>query len=933
MLHPRILFEGSLEACAKYVHIAKKWARQTYDAGIINRTYKVGSATIRIVNVIPIHPDGYGISKIWIKAGGEGGYQFFGSAEWLYKDYSDPLFPPGQRMIPRGYATDVKAISGTVKATPLVSSVEAPATAGDWVYDPDPNTTNDHLRFTPAHQPDGQGLRFHYRNWAKRKGRTIKVVGSMWASSHPCHAYGRYSAATSNSGVLNTTDVTYDYPALLYSNNTGEPYAPEMDYFRAAALQEVELPDGSLRTFGIMVDVTNNFVAFPTDVPRSYYALDVSTGAFNILPEYCQTVPCPFPSWVTLEAVGKVPELAGQETLYRLQYNWKYHPDGTKAACIAAYREDIYQDANYVSTVYHANGDIFSQPKEDYAGVIEVELVITPDTVGDGFTFEVNLLQDIYSKRDNRQPVAVGYAMIDMPDAMGNSTPIPAGSLMILEYDHYWSRWNAPRLGAPILTEPSGGTLYEFRYPRRATVAKITTQGVTIRTWLAYYVVMWDVYDELVRTDLNLPFFPMLHEFPEANLSPGQWEYNHFGYIAHLHDIDLESLSVCIGSSISTSGFAYDETMHYNENTRQMSANAGMLTVIAFNALEEQKAVGHPLLKTALVDMLNMVPGSYPNLSTMEPFYASTTFSGTEAGQPFYEGVPWPPAVPNSPGMLSYTNFTVKHGSSDPGTTYYMARAAEELTTVNTFQSHSLFPNMEQLFSPMPFTWVDNYIHIRPGTTWFFDNGGVLEKVHAMNYTDYPFGAAHHNSIVSLTTGPLGNTYTRFSVHPNKSFAIFCGPIAAHTMLMTAYSPPPGQEILITPATYEQTLVDKIVFVSSEGRTESSHIAAMNTAFKKTLTPEDYYFHFRQASDPWQVEFQPQSTDDTPHPWWRATQYVAIGIGWMVEKKQFYRRVRNYTFGSDTTADFMLAPRRHPTYFQFLTFPSPRMEGVFYTET
>ena len=85
-----------------------------------------------------------------------------------------------------------------------------------------------------------------------------------------------------------------------------------------------------------------------------------------------------------------------------------------------------------------------------------------------------------------------------------------------------------------------------------------------MRQWLAYYSVLSDVYDETIRDDLNLPFFPMLHEFPEANLSPGQWEYNHFGYVAHLHDIDLESLLVCIRSSISTSGFAYDSTMHHN---------------------------------------------------------------------------------------------------------------------------------------------------------------------------------------------------------------------------------------------------------------------------------------------------------------------------------------------------------------------------------
>lgn len=80
MIHPRVLFIGDPAAAAPYVGIAKKLARQTFNARIRSKTYKLGDATIRVENTLPAKEtfgEGYqqmfgGICKVWIQAGDDG---------------------------------------------------------------------------------------------------------------------------------------------------------------------------------------------------------------------------------------------------------------------------------------------------------------------------------------------------------------------------------------------------------------------------------------------------------------------------------------------------------------------------------------------------------------------------------------------------------------------------------------------------------------------------------------------------------------------------------------------------------------------------------------------------------------------------------------------------------------------------------------------
>lgn len=946
MLHPRVMFEGSIESCAKYVGIAKKWARQTYDAGILRRTYRLGEATIRIENLIPVNAVGSGISKVWIKAGGEGGYQFIGSLARLYKDYLDPNPGfPGGRYFPRGYSVNVTN-NDQLRVKALGSSAEAPPTVGDWVYDPMPENTDQYLVFSPAHQTDGAGIRSHFRDWSKRKEYAVPRSASMWASSHPCHAYGIHSSAFAGYSYY-STDVYYDFPPLVYTNNRGSRAAPPADYFRAAVLQDVVVSGGGKRTFVVMADVSSNFTAFPLAAVGEYYTFDNITGPFNVPADQCITVACPFPTWVTHEPVGKIPKTAGIDTHPLLQLNWKFNPDGTKAACIAAHQDAPFQDVEYVSTLYDHTGAFYAEPKEDYTGMMEVELLIVADAVGDGFSFEVNLLQDIYSKRDLRHPVAVGYAMAPMQSTETPAVPIPTGSLLILEYDHYWSSWKSE------ITSYTPPRYWLSSRPVRATVAKITMDGTPVRKWLAYYAVHAGNFRlaPVHPTTTSHPFYPLLHEFPELGIAAEETENDsRFVYATHLHDIDLEACAVCIGTSITTIGVKEDQTTY--ERTWYVG-EAAALTVIAFNKMQKREIVGHPLLKTVLVDMLHMAPGSYPHLGDMEPFYAATTVSLVPSSVPS-------PGFPTIGLSSDFYTMSVQHGTL-PATEYLVtftptqvyssdAGLGEGLISPN-IGNCGLFPDMGGgvlVWTPPFYPWADGSVYVRPGMRWatFPTPIGLGDAVVTGDYavTDFPIGAIWHNRVSGITLAPMANLYTRFSVHPNGSWAIFCGPIAAHETLYVAYNYESGG-YYPNYANFAQTVLDCIVFESSKGRTETTHIASLNKAFSKTLTPADYYFTFREnivygptgGGIPYfgyifpnsLIEVQPQSNDFAPSPWFTTSPYTPIALGWMAE-----HMVPAGIDADDTVYNpyfHAVNSGSYQTYSSFLTFPTPRMEGVFYT--
>jgi hypothetical protein len=426
-----------------------------------------------------------------------------------------------------------------------------------------------------------------------------------------------------------------------------------------------------------------------------------------------------------------------------------------------------------------------------------------------------------------------------------------------------------------------------------------------VREWLAYY----GCYTTVDTADAaEHPFYPRLHEFPEVGGSPTATSNNHFCFIAQLCSLDLASLSVCLGVSIWTSGVS---------GGVQKGAEAGSLTVLTFNHEEEYTAVGHSLLQTVSRDMLWMVPGSYPILADMDPFYASTVLSAVESTPPSPEWTisSWP--LSDERKLVNFAELTIDHGDGSP-VSYDIYDAAEGLDPndygTNYFlniRACGLFPGSVAVFGPRVFSWVDQYCIVRPGIAWF-DGGG--RKPGAMTFTGYPFGAIHHTAVHLLTTSALANVGTRFSIHPNRSWALFCGPIGAHSAFLVSS----------IDANYEQTLVDKISIRKSDGSVlTTSHVAMLNEAFGKTLTAEDFYFTL-QAGSPW-PQMKPQSTDDTPHPWYDIVPLTPIGVGWRNEYRIDDRLVRDFTFAAS-----LYTTKRHDTYQGAMTFPNPRMEGVFW---
>lgn len=72
MIIPRLLFKGDLQEAVKYVGLAKKLARQAFEAGLMNKVYRVAAdVTITVENAIKAN-----ICKVWIEAGTKSVYGF-----------------------------------------------------------------------------------------------------------------------------------------------------------------------------------------------------------------------------------------------------------------------------------------------------------------------------------------------------------------------------------------------------------------------------------------------------------------------------------------------------------------------------------------------------------------------------------------------------------------------------------------------------------------------------------------------------------------------------------------------------------------------------------------------------------------------------------------------------------------------------------------
>lgn len=836
------------------------------------------------------------IATITLRGGPSGAYQFIGSLSHLYKTYEDDNLPAGYRYLPLIYAVHAELKGGSWKATPLISSGEDvptnPAPAKSWIYDADPRNTDDHLILSPAHQWDGQGMHQWYGPTDDVPKRNIPWLMTQWQQSHPLSALGWFTGGSSARWY--TQDMGFDFGPTYFADDglTGVNKSPDSDWYGRACIHRT----GDGRTFVIMADINSVFYCYPT---TGYDQTIISGGGewpgekANVPTALTQSQACPWPAWVTAENLGVAAidePVSDAAHRARLRPLWVFNQAGTRAACIAAHREAVWSDAYFDSSLYTAAGAYSRDCQEDYPGLVEVEFSVAVTGSGDGdFTFSVALNQAVYSKTDQRCPVAVGYALRDMGD-----TPLDA--LLMLEYQHYT---DLPAM-CVVADDPDDAgppTLYQPRRPNRATVAVIQRQEgaawAEVRRWLAYYA-CYPI--ETHATPEPRAFSPVITDLDGVPTS-GDYYANHFVYIAQTVSLDLSSLSACIGASVWTVG----TVPRISGDT--YGAEASTLVTLAFGVEQDRRSIGNEDLKFVASAMFDLTY-PYPDLSGMTQFHLNATADYAHYTTGFAAGT-----------EHEYATLDVTDGAGNTWSNV-IQDASEDMAAYTAMTTNTtLFPSATEIWCPSIFAYWDGWPMVRPGVRWRTAGGW---QTGALSFTGYPYAAIHHGAVCFLTMAALNNAQQAIKAHRNGSWSIFAGPFAAQTALMTVSSDVPNS--------YEQTLIDRVVLRDrSESRDQvTTHIALLNQAFSKELTPEDYHFTLRKVGTGTVPEFQPASDDPTAHSWWDLSTLAPLGVGW---SNQYLNGSRPFNLFCFEAA--FIQEGRYATYNPFATWPNPRMECAF----
>ena len=847
------------------------------------------------------------IATITLRGGPSGAYQFIGSLSHLYKTYEDDSSPAGSRYLPLVYAVYAELKGGAWKTTPLVSSGEEAPTDNPptkiWDYDPDPRNTNNYLTISPAHQWDGMGVRQWFNPTIDNKKRNFPWIMTQWQQGLPLTGFGRFSSGSTARWFFG--DMGYDIgPTYFGADNLhGLNKSPDSDWYGQAAIHRV---DG--RLFIIMSDINSVFYCYPI----SGYGDEIIAGGddfpgekANVPLALTQSQTCPWPAWVTVENLGEaaiaepVPDADTHRS--RLRTIWRFNQAGTRAACIAGHRDSAWSDAYFTSSIYQADGSFYEDCQEDYPGLVEVGFTVEVTGPGDGdFTFSVALLQDIYSKEDQRCPVDVGYALREI-------NGIQLDSLIMLEYKHYT---DCPSMAviADDPDDPGPPTLYQLRRPNRATVASVQVQNgqgtwEEYDKWLAYY----GCYPVKVGTAQEpRQFSPVITDFPgvPSGADGDDYLWNHFTYIGNLLSIDLSALAWNVGASIYTQG----TVPHTSGETYVVEAAAIVTTVWGIE--KSRKSIGHPILKDVAYSMYKLTH-SYPDLSSMTQFHLNATAAYTHYTTGFASG-----------NIHQYATLDVNDGAGNAWSNVIQDACENSWHWTPIQLNSTLFPSATDIWGPGIYALWDGWPIVRPGFRWE-DSGGW--KSGDISFSGYPYGAVHHGAIHFLTTLALNNVQQSIKVHRNGSWSIFSGPFAAQTEVITAS--------VDVQNSFEQTIVDVVSIRNDNNDREYSttHTELLNQAFSKSLTEEDYYFKLRKTGLGVPPEFQPNSDDPTGYDWY-AIPGGPLGIIWPIQ--YFLGGIYGGTAIGRPFCEYSLwgdfiSLHRYGSYTQFATFPNPRMECVF----
>jgi hypothetical protein len=896
MIAPQLHFIGSVAAGAPWAGYAKKLGLKCYHARIHNKVYRLGGVEIRVQNAFPI-AIGFGggaaqswggSCKVWIKAGGTGDYQFIGTHDTLIETFIDPNF--AGRHCSDYAATSVLLRGGALSFQPLYSNyLEDTEDPQRWFFEDDPQITypQNRLRVNPAHQPDMRGIFQSYLASTQQPGKvSAQWIGSTWAQVRPLTG-----ATNLPCGFVDAADAGYDYPPLLYTDGVGVPLITETDtdltdWWRRGSIQPVTTGEWS-RQIVVMVDVNNVFHAF--------VAGNVATTI--------QSVACPWPTWANPATVGKtVDPFNATEYLKEQMPLWAFHPSGTHAACVVAHRADPWTQGGVTSSHYSNAGAFVQTLQNDYPGMVEVALTLelTGPNPAD-FEFTVTLNRSIYSVEDQTIPGAVGYLAADMGD-------LPQGSLVMMEYQHYL---------APISLSSNDG--YEFQpYKTSYCVVSVLLDSgwLEVRRWLAFMEV-WHGGDPTL-TFHDFPY--TIETFPEVTLNSSYGDtvpLTIMAWVTQINTVDLATLSFLMTATTTVVSTYLEPDVPGQNSSVTSTAEAACITAIVKNAVVKTELIGHSHISQYLSDMLLCIEDAQPNPSAYTRAFIDMTVDYARNASTGVVNM----TVHNGGDTYTTNDLTFPYTLSKYGTYGY-------LNIINAYPGHHQVeqPVVAKMFDP-------SHRYIRPSDLLTVGSSGMPDAGATTGFSGYPAGAMHHYLVSALTQSAMADSYGNLRVHPNGSYSLCYGPIAAQTALMKQRR---FAALVQIQNNYQQVLLD-VLHIADEKAKKSvttTHLNAYNKAFRTEFSASDFLYSFQKGASRF-VEMRFDRTTDVPDDWFE-THGLSGDLIFPIGVLGRYFSVHLFV-GDSNSDDAMMRPQILPggvidgDYAYGVKFPMPslRMESLF----
>lgn len=436
-IKPHILVMGDPLTANKWIGVAKKFARDTFQAKIVFKVWKVtGSITIQVQNsfVAPF-------SKVWIIATTIGDYQFYCTSPIVRQvQYGENVYCPGGSGV---YVRNKHPIA-------YGSLIQEPD-AGQWKYSAMPVA----LEGEGGLQEAINATLFPVKGVWQLQGLPEHVYYSTAGNSRPRIRRRLITAWTQTDGNISFSgaktprplpkhyDHGYDILPGVVKKGTVNTQGPDMDWPDRACLQVVSSVDYGDRIFIIQNTADNNWTCWPL-MPSDLLDSDLAEGSIytdqsykaNVPPQYAKTVSNPYPDWV-YHPEGQKRDLykaRGDVDPLDPRYNWSFNSSGTKAACCLLERTAPALTWKYI---YNQIWDSETPPTEvstsepvqikaepsplspetesikiDRIGLVELNLIIEitgPDL--EDFSFSITVARNEPPSDEAPLRFAVAYAM------------------------------------------------------------------------------------------------------------------------------------------------------------------------------------------------------------------------------------------------------------------------------------------------------------------------------------------------------------------------------------------------------------------------------------------------------------------------------------------------------------------------------------------